>query len=299
MTTFTDLKNSRQAHLDSLNKELNKLNSASNREEDNRFWQPTTDKAGNGNAIIRFLPAVENESVPFVRYFTHGFQGPTGLWYIEMCSTTKGGKCPVCDVNRELWNSGSEAKRKQVSKQKRKVTFVSNIMVLKDPASPENEGKVFLYRYGVKIFDKVNELMNPAFEGDKAINPFDFWDGANLRLIIRHVSGYRNYDKSVFEDPSPLSKKDDELKKIWAMQYPLQPFIADELFKPEAELRAQLTRVLGLDRPARAVEEYEEEEVPFDVDEKEEISSKSEDDFDEDFFRKIADMDTKDEALSG
>lgn len=295
MTSFTDLKNNRQTQLDSLYKELNKLSNTTNREEDDRFWQPTLDTAGNGNAIIRFLPAVDGESVPFVRYFTHGFQGPTGLWYIEHCPTTKGGKCPACDYNRELWNSGSESKRKQVSKQKRRVTFVSNIIVLKDSAASENEGKVFLYRYGVKIFDKLNELMNPSFDSDEPINPFDFWTGANLRLLIRNVDGYRNYDKSTFEPSSALSKKDADLERIWKQEFPLQPFVDDSLFKSEAELRANLNRVLGLDKPVQHLveEEDEDEEVPFDLPEKgaAETESKSDDEFDEDFFKKIAAMD--------
>ena len=292
---FTDLKNNRQAQLDALNKELNKLSSNANaRDEDDRFWQPVLDTAGNGNAIIRFLPAPKDESVPFVRYFSHGFQGPTGLWYIEHCPTTKGGKCPVCDMNRELWNTGLEANRKKVSKQKRRVHFVSNIIVLKHGANTDDEGKVFLYRYGVKIFDKLNEMMNPSFDSDEPVNPFDLWTGANFRLRIRNVDGYRNYDKSDFEAPAPLSKNDKELEKIWKSEFPLQPFIDDSLFKSEAELKSQLNRVLGLDKPVK--QEYLEEEddvdeeVPFDLPEKAETESKSDDEFDEDFFKKIAAM---------
>lgn len=290
--SFTDLKNNRQDQLDALNKELNKLTSKDQKDEDSRFWYPAVDKAGNGNAIIRFLPPVEGESIPFVRFFTHGFQGPTGLWYIEMCPTTKGHKCPVCDHNRELWNTGSESKRKQVSKQKRRVSIISNILVIKDPLNPENEGKVFLYKYGVKIFDKWNELMNPAFEGDEPVNVFDFWQGANLRLKIRNVDGYRNYDKSEFEQPSALSDDDKALEKIWKQQYPLLPFVDDSLFKSEAELKAQLNRVLGLEKTVaeEAYESYDEEvedddEAPF---ESKKTTSSDDDDLDEDFFKKLA-----------
>ena len=291
--TFANLKNNRQEQLDALNKELNKLTAKDQKDEDSRFWYPQVDKAGNGNAIIRFLPPVEGESIPFVRFFTHGFQGPTGLWYIEMCPTTKGHKCPVCDHNRELWNTGSESKRKIVSKQKRRVSIISNILVQKDPMNPENEGKVFLYKYGVKIFDKWNELMNPAFDGDEPVNVFDFWQGANLRLKIRNVDGYRNYDKSEFEQPSALSKDDKVLEKLWKQEYPLLPFIDDSLFKTEAELKVQLNRVLGLDKPVTEDsfdEEYEEEGedvvAPFET----EAKSDNEDDLDEDFFKKLADV---------
>lgn len=292
--TFANLKNNRQEQLDALNKELNKLTAKDQKDEDSRFWYPQVDKAGNGNAIIRFLPPVEGESIPFVRFFTHGFQGPTGLWYIEMCPTTKGHKCPVCDHNRELWNTGSESKRKIVSKQKRRVSIISNILVQKDPMNPENEGKVFLYKYGVKIFDKWNELMNPAFDGDEPVNVFDFWQGANLRLKIRNVDGYRNYDKSEFEQPSALSKDDKVLEKLWKQEYPLLPFIDDSLFKTEAELKVQLNRVLGLDKPVTedSFGDYDEEEegedvvAPFES----KPSSDNEDDLDEDFFKKLADV---------
>jgi len=218
-TSFAALKQQRQTSLDALTKELTKLNAPSaGSEEDNRFWKPSVDKAGNGMATIRFLPAPEGEDMPFVRIFEHGFKGPTGSWYIENSLTTLGKQDPVSEYNSQLWNSTNDdasPARKQVRDQKRRLNFISNILVVKDAAKPDNEGKVFLYKYGKKIFDKINENMNPQFEDETAINPFDMWEGANFKLKIRQVEGYRNYDKSEFDGAAPISKDDDQLEKVW------------------------------------------------------------------------------------
>jgi hypothetical protein len=248
-SSFAQLKRSSGNNLDALTKELNKLQGnqqQQNNNEDDRFWQPEVDKAGNGYAVIRFLPAPQGEDVPFVRIWDHGFQGPGG-WYIEKSLTTIGQKDPVSEYNTTLWNSGIEANKEVVRKQKRRLYFLSNIYVVSDPANPQNEGKVFLYRYGKKIFDKLQEAMNPAFQDETPVNPFDFWEGADFKLKIRKVEGYRNYDKSEFASPSALSQDDEELENVWKQQHGLGEFIAPDQFKSYDELKARLEKVLMLD----------------------------------------------------
>lgn len=245
MTTFEQMKSNRQSSIDKLVKELDKFqNPQGQSSEDTRFWKPEVDKSGNGYAVIRFLPAPKNEDVPFVRIWDHGFQGPGG-WYIENSLTTLGKPDPVTEYNSKLWNSGIEANKDLVRKQKRRLHFISNILVVKDPSNPSNEGKVFLFKYGKKIFDKLNEAMNPQFDDEKPINPFDFWEGADFKLKIRMVEGYRNYDKSEFSAPSEVSDDDDVLKKIWNSEYSLQDFLAEKNFKSYNELKTRLERVLG------------------------------------------------------
>jgi hypothetical protein len=254
-TSFADLKQSRQSNLDKLTQELNKLANPQQQggSSDDRFWKPEVDKSGNGYAVIRFLPAPQGEDVPFVRVWDHGFKGPQGQWYIERSLTTISQKDPVSEYNTMLWNSGVEANKQQVREQKRRLSFYSNIYVVKDPAHPENEGKVFLYRYGKKIFDKLNDLMNPQFEDEKPINPFDFWEGANFKLKIRNVEGYRNYDKSEFETPAPLLDDDSALESMWAKQYGLNEFVDPANFKSYDELKLKLYSVLALDGAASVV----------------------------------------------
>lgn len=244
------MKKQRQSSLEALTKELSKLSTTqSNSDEDSRFWKPTVDKAGNGMATIRFLPPPEGEDMPFVRVFSHGFKGPTGLWYIENSLTTLGKQDPVSEYNTQLWNSTTDdasPARKQVREQKRRLNFISNILVVKDSANPANEGKVFLYQYGKKIFDKINEAMNPQFDDEKPMNPFDFWEGANFKLKIRQVEGYRNYDKSEFEAPAPVSDDDAHLENVWKQQHSLQEFLDPSKFKSYDELKQKLARVLDL-----------------------------------------------------
>jgi len=245
-TSFSQLKRSGSSNLDVLTKELNKLqgNQQQNNKDD-RFWQPEVDKVGNGYAVIRFLPAPQGEDVPFVRIWDHAFQGPGG-WYIEKSLTTLGEKDPVSEYNSQLWNSGVDANKDLVRKQKRRLYFVSNIYVVSDPSNPENEGKVFLYRYGKKIFDKLNEAMNPAFQDETPVNPFDFWEGADFKLKIRKVEGYRNYDKSEFSAQAALLQDDDKLEEIWKTQYSLQEFVNRDQFKSYDELKARLEKALAL-----------------------------------------------------
>jgi hypothetical protein len=246
-TNFEALKQNRKSNFDKLTSELNKLNTTVPQEgsnNDDRFWKPDVDKAGNGYAIIRFLPAPAGEDMPFVRIWDHGFQGPGG-WYIEKSLTTFNKPDPVSEMNSKLWNSGIESNKEIVRKQKRRLSYFSNILVVKDPTRPENEGKVFLFKYGKKIFDKINEAMHPQFADEKAVNPFDFWDGANFKLKIRQVEGYRNYDKSEFDSVSAISNDDDEIKKIWSKQHSLQELLDAKHFKSYEELKMRLEKALG------------------------------------------------------
>lgn len=251
--SFAELKKSSKSSLDKLNQELAKLNpSTQYSDDDEKFWRPETDKVGNGEAIVRFLPAPAGEDVPFVRVFNHSFKGPTGSWYIENSLTTIGKPDPVSEYNTQLWNSGSDEDKKQAREQKRKLTFVSNVYVIRDKANPSNEGKVFKFRYGKKIFDKLNALMNPEFEDETPVNPFDLWEGANFRIKIKQVEGYRNYDSSKFDDAAPLFDDDEKLESVWKQTHSLQSHVAPDQFKSYDELKAKLHRVLALDTPAVA-----------------------------------------------
>jgi len=251
-TSFDALKKSRSSSLDKLNQQLDKMSTKSYSDpNEGKFWKPTRDKAGNGFAIIRFLPAPSGEEMPFVRTWDHGFQGPTGLWYIENSLTTINQDDPVSELNSKLWNSGIESDKDQARKQKRRLKYVSNILVLKDGGNPENEGKVFMYQYGKKIFDKLNDLMNPQFEDETPVNPFDFWEGANFRLKIRQFEGYPNYDKSEFDAPSALYEDDAQIEAVWKQQHSLQELLDPKNFKDYNELKAKLYRVLALDETPR------------------------------------------------
>jgi len=246
MSDFATLKKKRGSSLDKLIQETSKLNTTTQRAGgDDRLWKPEVDKAGNGFAVIRFLPEPAGEDLPWVRVFDHGFQGPGG-WYIENSLTTIGQKDPVGEFNSTLWNNGTDAGKEQARKQKRRLKYFSNIYVVKDPANPQNEGKVMLFQYGKKIWDKINEAMNPEFEDESPINPFDFWEGADFKLKIRNVEGYRNYDKSEFDSPAALSDNDENLEKIFNSLHSLNEFVNPKNFKPYAELEAKLNRVLGL-----------------------------------------------------
>ena len=213
--------------------------------KDERLWKPELDKSGTGYAVIRFLPAVDGENMPWAKLWNHAFQGPTGQWYIENSLTTLGNNDPVSEMNSAYWNSGVESDKEIARRQKRKLQYYSNIYVVSDSKHPEHEGKVFLFRYGKKIFDKIMEAMQPAFEGEEAINPFDFWKGANFKLKIRKVDGYWNYDKSEFEAPSPLFDNDDDIEEVWNKQYALNEFTAPTNFKSYDELKTRLNMVLA------------------------------------------------------
>ena len=248
MVDFTKLKSmSGKKSLDQLTSELSKLSSGQgDKKSDDRFWYPNVDKAGSGYAVIRFLPAPGDEDLPFVRIFEHGFKGPTGSWYIENSLTTIGKQDPVGEYNSQLWNSGLDSDKEIARAQKRKLGYISNIYVITDQLNPENEGKVFLFKYGKKIFDKLNDAMNPQFPDQEPMNPFDLWAGANFKLRIRNVEGYRNYDQSQFAAPGPLAD-DEMMETIWKKTHSLQAFLDPSNFKSYDELKAKLNRVLGLD----------------------------------------------------
>ena len=269
MSSFANLKRGR-TDLAKLTKaiEATSQSAESGSKEDTRFWQPTVDKSGNGMATIRFLPApgVDGEDgLPWVRRFDHGFQGPGG-WFIDNCLTTTGDKCPVCEHNSTLWNSGIEANKEIVRKQKRRLSYVANILVVSDPAHPENDGTVRLFKFGKKIFDKISEAMNPEFADETPVNPFDFWDGANFKLKIRNVEGYRNYDKSEFAEPSALfDGDDDKLEAIYKQEHSLKEFTDKKNFKPYEQLKARLDKVLGFEGDALPSIRAEDVELPTPV----------------------------------
>jgi hypothetical protein len=299
MVDFKALKaSSGKKSLETLTSELNKVSGGEGKTSDDRFWTPTVDKAGNGYAVIRFLPAPSEEDIPFVRLFDHGFQGPGG-WYIENSLTTLGKSDPVSEYNSKLWNSGIEANKDIARKQKRRLHFISNVYVVSDQGNPANEGKVFLFKYGKKIFDKLKEAMEPQFADEEAINPFDLWAGANFKLKIRQVEGYRNYDKSEFDKPGPLLKDDEKLEQVWKSEYSLKAFLDPSNFKSEDELRSRLAKVLGEPAAAARAAAKVEEEAPWQDEDAApkfkatHASSYSSDDDDDDesleFFKKLAD----------
>ena len=244
--SFADLK--KQSKLGSLTqklvKEVEKMNNNGGGSSDDRLWKLECDKSGNGYAVIRFLPAPDGEDLPFVKLYSHAFQGPGG-WYIENSLTTLGQKDPVSEYNSLLWNNGTDAGKDAARKQKRKLTYISNIYVVKDPANPQNEGKVMLYKYGKKIFDKLTAAMQPEFEDEEAIDPFDFWQGANFKLKAKNVAGYRNYDSSEFAAQGALLDDDDAMEAIWKKQFSLQEFVAADQFKDYDTLKKRLDYVLG------------------------------------------------------
>jgi hypothetical protein len=246
--SFNKLKQSDD--FEKLNSQLQKMSSGESSNSDERFWKPEVDKAGNGYAVIRFLPAPDGEDVPFVRYYDHAFQGPGGAWYIENSLTTLGQQDPVSEYNSQLWNTGIESNKTVARNQKRNLRYVSNIYVVNDPAHPENNGKVFLFRYGKKIFEKLNDAMNPKFPDDPKVNPFNLWTGANFKLKITKEDGYRSYSQSSFEAPKRLKDTDEELETVYDQEYGLQEFIAPGKFKSYDELKAKFMRVIGGAAPA-------------------------------------------------
>ena len=258
--SFADLK--KQSKLGSLTaklvKEVEKMNNTGGSGDD-RLWKLECDKGGNGYAVIRFLPAPNGEDLPFVKLYSHAFQGPGG-WFIENSLTTLGQKDPVSEYNSMLWNNGTDAGKDQARKQKRKLTYIANIYVVKDPSNPENEGRVMLYKFGKKIFDKITAAMQPEFEDEEAIDPFDFWQGANFKLKAKNVAGYRNYDSSEFAAQSALLDDDDAMEGIWKKQYSLEEFVAADQFKSYDDLKKRLDYVLGNTSTRRVSDEELEDE---------------------------------------
>jgi len=233
------------------------------REEDKRFWKLERDKAGNGSAVIRFLPRTEKDELPWVRIYHHGFKGPTGRWYIENSLSTIGQMDGVAELNRELWNSTEDdnhPNRKQAREQKRRLTYISNILVISDPKHPENEGKVFLFKYGKKIHDKIVDAARPTFADQEPIDVFDYWEGANFKLRMRQVDGYANYDQSVFDAPSAIG--DDEfIVEVANTQHWLGEFIDPKNFKSREDLDKKLAEVMGNGKKSLATAEKEVEQA--------------------------------------
>lgn len=308
MSSFDALKKNRSKSLEALTDQLSKINSKGySNSDDGKYWKATRDSAGNGMAVIRFLPAPDGEEVPFVRIWDHGFQGPGG-WYIEKSLTTIGKEDPLSEINSKLWNSGIESDKEIARKQKRRLQYVSNIYVVKDPGNPENEGKVFLFSYGKKIFDKLNDLMNPSFEDETPVNPFDLWEGANFRLKIRQVEGYANYDKSDFDSVGPLFDDDSKMEAAWRQCHSLKELVDPKNFKSFEELQAKLYKVLGINgastttssKKETVVDDEEDEDLdmsklgnkaapePETKSKAEETIKVDEDDDDLDYFRNLA-----------
>lgn len=279
--SLKELKSNRSKAIETLTAEMNK--GSTKREVDDRFWKPTVDKSGNGYAVIRFLPAPKGEDVPWVKYFDHGFQGPGG-WYIEKSLNSIGQKDPVSEHYFNLKNAGDEEGAKKFS---RRTHFVANILVVKDPGAPENEGKVKLFMYGIKINDKIQAKLAPEYEDDPQVNVFDPWDGANFRLKIRNKAGYRNYDESTFDSPSAIGS-DEEIEEIWNQEFPLQPLMDPSNFKSYNELKAKLNTVNGT-----AVTNVDEEDLvvaePKGKTAKAKPAPKVEEDEDDDFFQSLVD----------
>jgi hypothetical protein len=297
MVDFSNLKR-QSGNLDKLKTAVEALNQTSEgSDKSDNFWKPEIDKAGNGMAVIRFLPASAtdgDDALPWAKIFSHGFQGAGG-WLIDNCLTTSNQQCPVCEHNSTLWNSGIEANKDIVRKQKRKLNYIANVYIVSDPKHPENEGQVKLFKFGKKIFDKLTEAMNPQFADETAINPFDLWKGANFKLKIRKVEGYQNYDKSEFESASPLSDDDSKMEAIWKKEHSLSALLKEGEFKSYEQLKGRLDKVLGLNgeviAPKTTVETIKEQVRTAPKASKEPELVTTEDDDDLNYFSRLAESD--------
>lgn len=301
MSSFANLKRNSSSSLEKLSKAMETLNSSNYNDDEDKYWKCEVDKVGNGYAIIRFLPAPSQDGdagLPFIKYYDHGFQG-SGGWYIEKSLTTINKQDPCSEYNGQLWSSGIEANKEIARKQKRRLHYVSNVYVVKDPKNPENEGKVFLFRYGKKIMEKLTGAMNPQFEDETPFDPFDLWTGANFKLKIRKVDGYQNYDSSEFDSPAPLNDDDSVLETIWKSEHSLTEIIDPKNFKTYDELKAKLDRVLGVASPSisrsntmEAVKQQNIETKENEIDNMfSKASSTEEEDSDLDYFSKLIDED--------
>ena len=297
--SFSDYLKNREQAFQSVTEKLKSDTFQKNGNDDDRYWKPTMGKDGTGYAVVRFLPGLDVSKAPWVRIYSHGFQGPGGRWYIENSLTTLGQQDPVSEYNSKLWNSGVDADKETARKQKRRTNYYANVMVIKDPENPSNEGKVKLYRFGQKIFDKIMEAMQPEFADDDPINPFDIIDGANFRIKLRTVAGYWNYDASSFEKPSPLSEDEEKLEAVFNAQYDVQELMAPSQFKSYDELKAKMEEVLGeVSAPAPVQEnsytapdpvvDNNEFAKAFEETTTETKSSSNDDDDLEDYFKSLA-----------
>lgn len=286
----------KKSGFEQLQKEVEKISSGKSSSGDDRFWKPETDQAGNGSAIIRFLPAPKGEDLPWISVWHHSFKGPTGKWYWENSLSTIGLDDPCGALNAQLWNTGLESDKEIARKQKRKLNYFSNILVISDPKHPENNGQVKLFRFGKKLFDKIKDAMDPEFEDETPINPFDFWEGANFKLKIREVDGWPSYDKSEFSAPAPIADSDEEIEAIWNQQASLTAFHDASNFKSYEELKRKLDFVLGGApvKPAAVEADDDEDFTPAPKAEVKKETKKPvnlDDDSDESYFQSLADMD--------
>jgi len=284
MASFKDMKKNRMANLESLSKQVEKLAEKPSY-EDERIWKLERDKSGNGYAVIRFLPASDGEDVPWVRIWTHGFKGPGG-WYIENSLTTLGKDDPVSKANTALWNSGIDSDKNIARERRRKLNYYSNIYIVEDSMNPDNVGKVFLFRYGKKIFEKITGVMNPEFADETPLNPFDLWEGSNFKMKMRQVDGFPNYDKSEFTDKCPLVDDENKLEEIWKQQYSLTEVTEEKNFKNYAELEARFNTVI-----ARKGDEFVgniEESSDIGLTEPAVLAEKTDDTLD--YFKKLAEQ---------
>ena len=296
--TFNSLSDLRKARgsFDNLMKEVEKIDSPQQnyKKDDGNEWKLSVDSAGNGYAVLRFLPAPKGEELPWVRMFNHGFQGPTGKWYIENSLTTLNQQDPVSELNSELWNSGVEANKEVARKQKRRLSYYANVLVVKDSANPQNEGQVMLYKFGKKIFDKIKDVMQPQFEDENPVNPFDFWEGVNFKLKARQVDGYRNYDKSEFEStPTPVAESDEDIEAIWSKQHSLAEIVDPKNFKSYDELKQKLDMVLAGGTKVTTAEKVAEQtgDVEDQIFVKEATTVSDDEDDTLSYFAKLADDD--------
>jgi len=293
MSSFSNLKRSSGSSLEKLSKAVESMSSSNYNSDDDKYWKCELDKSSNGYAVIRFLPSPpvdEGDGLPWVKYYDHGFQGPGG-WYIEKSLTSINEKDPLGEYNSELWATGIEANKEIARKQKRRLHYVSNIYIIKDPKNPENEGQVKLFRYGKKIFEKITQAMNPQFEDDTAIDPFDFWNGANFKLKIRKVDGYQNYDLSEFDSSGPLFDDDDKMEAIWKKEHSLKDILDKKNFKTYDELKTRLDRVLGVTSPtvsrSNTFEAVKAQRIEDKEREVESVFNSDESDDDLDYFSKL------------
>jgi hypothetical protein len=267
------LRKQRQSSFSKLSAEFEKTvnpQSESKSYKDDRFWKPEPDKAGNASATIRFLNTTDGDELPWVKIFTHGFQGPTGKWYIENSLTTIGENDPVGELNMRLWNSGSDADKETARKQKRKLSYVANVLIISDPKHPENEGQIKLFKFGKKIFDKIMDKARPTFDDEEPVNVFDYWEGADFKLKMIKVEGYPNYDKSTFAASAPVAKSDEDILDIAKRQHQLREFNDRKNFKTYEELARKLVSVLDgsssqTKSAAHLADDSAEEEVPRQV----------------------------------
>lgn len=289
---------------DKLVEKFNKMDESSSKDDDSRIWTPKMGKSGTGEATIRFLPGGGGkDEEAYIEVYSHAFTGTTGKWLIEKCPTTIGQPCPVCDENRTLWSNGKETVVRgndDSPGRKRKLNYYSNVYIIDDPVNPENNGQVKLYKYGVKILDKIKMAIKPASKRKRPLEVFDMFMGADFNIVINKKGKYWNYDDSEFLDPEPLFDGDeDKLEEVYNSLYDLTELINPSTFKSKDELQARLDMVDGRTYQPKRVNPELEEELEEEYNTAKSVSSSiiSNDDDDDDTndylarFAKLAELD--------